>query len=227
MFDLSGVQVEDKFGVFSRALVRAFSNGRYERLERMAIEASLQKGDRVLELGAGCGVTGVAAAQIVGAKSVTSVEANPTLIPTIRHIHDINGASEINLINALASGRQGKQDFYVSEDFWASSLDPETPAIKETVNLDVVDINALIKKQKSNVLICDIEGAEFDLFEEIDLRPIDLVIIELHPTDDNFDQVARFFRTMILHELYPDIQNGVRATVQIFKRETRKAKVMQ
>lgn len=220
-YDLSGILVEDKFEIFTHALTRAMSRDRYELLERRAINAMLRDGDVVLELGAGCGVIGVAAAKIVGPENVTSVEANPELMPTIEHIHAINDVTGITVINALVGAEEGMQTFYLSKDFWASSLDPQTPKAEREIQLDVLDANALVLETGANVLIADIEGAEFDLFEQIDFEDIDLIVIELHPNAGNFDQVARFFRTMINAGLYPDILNGIRPTVQIFKRETR------
>ncbi|MBT0955984.1 FkbM family methyltransferase [Alphaproteobacteria bacterium KMM 3653] len=222
-YDLSGILVEDKFEIFTHALKRAMSRDRYEHLERRAINASLREGDKVFELGAGCGVIGVAAAKIVGAENVTSVEANPELMPTIDHIHAINDVTGIKVINALVGAEKGKQTFYLSKDFWASSLDPETPKAEREIELEVLDANSVIAQSGANVLIADIEGAEFDLFEQIDFAAIDLIVIELHPTEHNFDKVARFFDTMGKAGLYPDILNGLRPTVQIFKRLSRDA----
>lgn len=220
-YDLDGIRVEDKYGIFSFALHRAMSRGRYEIMERHAITASLQADDRVLELGAGCGVIGVAAARVVGPEAVTCVEANPALMPTIDHIHQINGMPGIRVINCAVAGEAGTLPFYVSKDFWSSSLSPETPKIDSEIQIEVQEINALITQAKANVIIADIEGAEFDLFEQIDLSVIDLVIIELHPTETNFAQVARFFRTLQAAGLYPDVRHIRRGTIQILRREAR------
>ncbi|MEO0750298.1 MAG: FkbM family methyltransferase, partial [Pseudomonadota bacterium] len=70
-YSLSGITVEDPYGIFSPKLHRAMAKDRYERLERVAVERCLKPGDRVLDLGAGCGVVGALAASIVGPEAVT------------------------------------------------------------------------------------------------------------------------------------------------------------
>ena len=57
---------------------RGLVKGWYERDEVEIIRACLQPGDRVLELGAGLGVTAMVAAGIVGADAVKAFEAGPS-----------------------------------------------------------------------------------------------------------------------------------------------------
>ncbi len=220
-FDLDGVFVEDPHGRFSRAVIRALRNNNYERLERRAVEAVLRPSDRVIEIGGGCGAVSAAAARIVGAGAVTSIEANPQMIPSIRHVHEINGVGGIRVINGLAAGAAGDAVFYVSEDFWASSLSPDTPRIAAEERIEKIDINALIAETGANALISDIEGAEFDLIHEIDLAPIDVAIVELHPAAATPAAIARFFDRVIGAGLYPDIVNTMRPRVMVFQRPER------
>lgn len=220
---LSGITVEDPFGIFSQRLHRAMSKDRYERLERVAVEKCLKKGDRVLDLGAGCGVVAALAASIVGAKAVTSVEANPALADTIKHVHKINGYSDISLVTGLAGKGKGSATFYISRDFWASSLSPDTPDIVSEESIKKIDINDLAQKAKANVLICDIEGAEFALLDVLDLKAFDLVIMEIHPTPTNIEDVGKLYQTMIKAGLHPDLSTAVRPTVAIFQRHSRYA----
>jgi FkbM family methyltransferase len=220
-FILSGIKVEDPHGIFSPKLRRSMMKDRYERLERIAVERCVKKGDRVLDLGAGCGVVGALAASIVGADAVTSVEANPELKDTIEHIHKINGYPEINLVSGLAGKGKGSATFYVSRDFWASSLSPDTPDIISKKKIKRLDINDLASDIQANVLVCDIEGAEFALLEVLDLAPFDLVIMEIHPTPDNLEEVGKLYETMISAGLHPDLSAALRPTVAVFQRPSR------
>ncbi|MEL6992484.1 MAG: FkbM family methyltransferase [Pseudomonadota bacterium] len=220
-YSLSGITVEDPFGVFSPKLHRAMAKDRYERLERIAVERCLKPDDRVLDLGAGCGVVGALAASIVGADAVTSVEANPALTDTIKHIHKINGYQDINLVTGLAGKGQGNATFYVSRDFWASSLSPDTPDIVSKEKIKKIDINDLVRDVKANVLVCDIEGAEFPLIDVLDLKPFDLIIMELHPTPTNIKKVGKLYQTMISAGLLPDLSTALRPSVAVFVRAKR------
>lgn len=221
-FELSGgVIVEDSEGKFSGAMKRAMKNDRYELMERRAIEASIREGDKVIELGAGCGVIGACIAQKTAPANITSVEANPLLLPVIAHTHDINKAGGITVINAIVGPEDGSADFHIAEDFWASSLSPDIPNIMQTVRIDTVNVNTLIAESGANVLVADIEGAEFDLFPQIDWTPIDLVIVELHPDMTSFANLGRLFTTLIGAGLIPDIANTQRARVMTFKKVSR------
>ena len=88
--------------------------------------ASLQPGDRVLELGAGLGIVGAVTAKNAGPAAVLSFEANPELIPHIRALHRTNGLEDlIELRNAvLVAGpdRSPTLPFNLHGSFLGSSL---------------------------------------------------------------------------------------------------------
>ncbi len=65
----------------------------------------------MLELGAGCGVIGVALARKTAPENITAIEANPALMPTIDLAYRISGVQGIRMINALVSRTRGPQTF--------------------------------------------------------------------------------------------------------------------
>ena len=220
-YDLDGLRVEEAGAGFSPAMRRALRRGRYELMERRAVARCLRPGDRVLELGGGCGVVSAAAARIVGPEAVLTVEANPQLLPLIAHTHALNGVAGIAVLGAIAGTGAGCAPFHVSEDLWASSRDPATPALAETIEAPVADVNALIAQHRANVLICDIEGAEFDLFAAIDWAPIDLLIAELHPAAAPLARVGETIAGLIAAGLCPDLGAMQAPRVAIFRRAAR------
>src|SRR5437868_9173816 len=65
-------------------------NRAYEAPERSLVRATLERGDRVLEIGACAGVVSVLCAAIVGADKLLSYEANPAMEPLIRENFRLN-----------------------------------------------------------------------------------------------------------------------------------------
>lgn len=218
-----GIVVEDCDAIFSPRMKRVLNNQRYELLERRAVNRMLRKGDKVLELGAGCGAVAACAARVVGAENVTCVEANPALISTITNTLAINGQDDVSVVNAVAGLMRGTTDFYISDNFWASSLDPETPNLSKVLEVEVVNTKRLLRQTGANVLICDIEGAEFDLLPELKLSVLDVIIIELHPTPDNFVKTSALFEAITKAGLYLDMMATPKSRVSVFRRVGRDA----
>lgn len=72
----------------------------------------VRRGDSVMELGGGVGVTGVALAKASGTR-VVIVEPNPDLHDHIRRTFEANGC-DVHLIPAAAAGGAGASDFHVA-----------------------------------------------------------------------------------------------------------------
>lgn len=217
-FDLDGVIVRDAFGTMTPRVRRSMRRGLYEQAERQAAAQVLREGDKVLELGGGLGVISTVAAQRIGAANVTSVEANPALIEQIRDTHAQNDASEIELVHAVAMHYEGEATFYISHHMWASSLSPDTPNLMDTVKVPVVDVNKLVRRRGCNVLFADIEGGEFPLIQSLDLAPLDLLMIELHPNAANRADVGQFFSTLLAAGFEPALDMWPSRDVVIFQR---------
>ena len=152
---------------------------RYERGEARCVVARLERDDVVLEIGAGMGFISTLCARLIGSERVTSYEADPTLIPTIRRTYELNGV-EPTLINAVLADQEGTASFFIEKQFVSSSTRPRSQAARE-VAVPQLDVNAEIRRVRPTCLIVDIEGAESDLLPCIDLRAIRKIIIELHP----------------------------------------------
>ena len=189
--------------IIDKRIRKALHRETYEAREYDALRALVRKRDVVMELGGGIGFMSTAAARLCKARSVTSFEANPALIPYIRDVHKANGVSErASVRNAVLAGRKGKPvDFYVRRNLLASSMAPqkddeEKDAVLSVEKVEVQGINTVIRELQPTVLICDIEGAEAQLLPKADLSCFRLAIVELHPQWIGQEGVQAVFDTM-------------------------------
>jgi FkbM family methyltransferase len=168
--------------IISPKIESPLRGNRYEARECTAVRRMLRPGDRVLELGAGVGLLSTVAALVRGIESVTTVEANPGLIPLIHETHRLNGVQNVTVMNGVAASEDGPDiDFYLRPDFWASSMEPASRPYDSVAKLPQVGVRALVEKLRPTVIICDIEGGELGLFDAVDLSSVRALVIELHP----------------------------------------------
>ena len=155
----------------------AIQRGRYERGEANAVEAILQAGDRVLEIGGGIGYISTLCARTA---EVTVYEAAPYLISHIEKTLADNGASasvrNAVLVNAQGGGRV---PFFLRDEYWESSLDG-TADYASAVDVPTVSLAEVLAEVRPNVLVADIEGGEYELLKA-PLPGVDRIIVEVHP----------------------------------------------
>lgn len=158
----------------------AIKNQSYERKEIDLALSNLDKGDNVLELGASLGAVSTCVLKERKISRYVAVEANPDLIPLIKENHSLNNVS-CEVINAAAGLADGQRDFYFHPISWSSSLIPFDNPVK-VEKVPVINFNKLLNQTKSNFIICDIEGGEYDIFnDEAVLDSVNKILIELHP----------------------------------------------
>ena len=150
----------------------------------------LRKGDRVLDLGAGLGVTSTVAAKFPGVVSVTSFEANPNSIDYIRGVHELNNVTVDLRHGMLVPEGAGKPRLFpVHEHIIASSEFRTGEKATTKVEIPTHSIQDLIADLKPTFLCCDIEGSEFGLLKGQDLSSIRVIVIEMHPGIIGADKV--------------------------------------
>ncbi|PIE10902.1 MAG: FkbM family methyltransferase [Rhodobacterales bacterium] len=162
---------------------RALRENNYEAKECDAILRAVNDGDTVMDLGAGIGYVSTLVARKRKLRAIHSFEANPLLIDFIRRVHAVNEIENATVHNTVLAPRKGKPvEFYVRSNFLASSLNKDSaPDIISTHQIETAGINTVMKEIKPDVLICDIEGAEADLFPAIRYTRLRAAIVELHP----------------------------------------------
>ena len=129
------------------------------------------------------------------------IEADPRLADVIRRTHELNGVDGPSSIRTCVATcdqqliARGEVEFYVGEKFCASSmLGARNP--KETVTVPVISLPDLIRENRSNVLIADIEGAETGVFNGTPLESVERILMEIHPHRIKDDGVREIFRDL-------------------------------
>ena len=165
---------------------RLLRSNRYEAREAQAVRALVGPDDVAMELGAGIGFMSTLMAKSCKAKRVHAFEANPSLIPYVRRVHEANGVTDgVVLTNALLGPRAGTTTFYERENFAASSLLADPPGVGSEVvathEVEVLDIAEVMAEIRPTALVCDIEGAEAEILPSADLSSVRVAVVELHP----------------------------------------------
>lgn len=187
---LGRVRVPVISSLLSPIIINGLRKGWYERDERKAIEAAVQDGDRVLELGGGLGACSATAATVARLKSLTIVEANPNLLDAIRLTMSLNKIDGFELVwGAISTSPATSTRLQVGEHYWAARETSNTHG--NTIEVPTLSPQEILNRAKPNVLICDIEGNEQDLIEVSDLSRLRSFIVEFHPDFYGMDTIEK------------------------------------
>ena len=157
---------------FSGRMVEAVESGAYEAAERDILDDLLTPGDRLLELGTGCGYLATAAAKRLGSDAVVTVEADEEMAPTIRKTFEANEVKPTLLLGAV--GRDSlPRTVERAPDFWSTKTRPggTTPGLA---------FGELLEAHQPTILAIDIEGGEAELCGEPLPQRVRAVLIEAH-----------------------------------------------
>lgn len=166
-------------------MINNMAEGSYERREVQSALKFIQKGDKVVEMGAGAGIVGAVAAKNCAPARIVSFEANHKLIDHITALYKHNGlASRIEVRNKIVLSEPTPPksvDFYIRGNFLGSGMTIVKGMERaEKVSVPVVKWSTIKKQIKPTVLLMDIEGAELEFFRHADLSGIRVIIAELH-----------------------------------------------
>lgn len=178
--EMMGLRLFVPRDVVNPAILLHLANGTFEVGERMAATKDIRPDDRVLELGAGLGTVTLALCLLHPDTPVTTVEADPRLVDILRrNVAQNNG--KVDIISAVAAMEDGEIDFHIAPDFVMSSAVKAGKNAK-TMRLPKADVQRLVHETNPSVLIMDIEGAEIDILNRLDLSPLRRIVVEFHPT---------------------------------------------
>lgn len=179
---------------------QALRKDTYEGFEADAILKIAREGDTVIELGAGIGYISTLIGVHKPVKAIHAFEANPRLIDYIHRTHALNGVTCATVHNALLVPRKGPpRDFYVRRNFLASSLDPGEADTGELLSVEKVEtrnISTTFRELQPDVLVCDIEGAEAEIFPALKYEGLRAAVIELHPQNVGAPGIRAVFDAM-------------------------------
>jgi FkbM family methyltransferase len=177
------IRISDSFSEYMKAAVYY---GKYETEELTVLPKVLIKGDRVLDIGGGIGITAILS-YFITQQTVIIIEPNSLLNKDIDNNCKINGVNSscVTIINRCLICNQQEKDtpFFLSDNFWASKLRPidgETNGVLTKV--PGVSLDELIAAHTPTAIVMDVEGIEMKILEDttICLDCIRVIIIEVH-----------------------------------------------
>lgn len=196
--------------VLAPRLRERLSAGSYEGFEATAARRAVSPEARVLDLGSGIGLIAAVCARAVGAAQVTTVEADPRMVPVVRANLDANGFDAATVLHGAVGAATGETAaFRTAPAFWASSLSLDTGR-GETVQVPSLDLFALFEAHRPTVVLMDVEGAEANLFDRPWPPQIEAVVMELHRAVYGDAGIARIFAGIAASGLVyaPDLSRG-------------------
>ena len=162
-----------------RRIRKALFNGTYESQERYYVEKYLKKDSRVLEIGCGIGLVSLVAHKICTDGLIKSYEANPHMEKVIKKNYALNGF--VPNLEMKAVSNDGKDiEFHVDPEVISSSIYDRQRDF-ETLVIQSVALDTIIKNFSPDTIIMDVEGAEIELLEKSKLSGVTQMIVELHP----------------------------------------------
>jgi FkbM family methyltransferase len=172
-------------------------DGRFEAEESAKVGEIIRADDRVLEIGAGIGFMSTLLSRQRRVSSVIAVEANPHLIDYMARVHVLNGVTKVRRLNAvLTNAPVASRTFYLRRDFWMGSLLSGPNSYLDTVSVPTANFDALLRDEAISLIVCDVEGAEAFIFEDVALDGVDRIFVELHDHVTGLSGVGTLFRTL-------------------------------
>ena len=168
----------------------ALAAGAIEAEEIALARKYLSAEDVLVEFGSGLGIAAARVYRAVNPKAHFCYEANPLAVAYSKHLFTMN---EMQIdVDQMALGNGSTSPFYVANDYILSSFDipKNTKHFKEIV-VPTINLAAVIEEKNPTAIFCDIEGAEDKFLPPEDLRGVDTVIIELHPSHYGMHGVQR------------------------------------
>lgn len=212
--------------VITPAIEAAILADKFEDEEAAEIPGIVQHGDVVLEIGAGTGFISTLLARQPEVDRVIAVEANPNLIDYMARLHAENSVTKVERRNVVLTNSDAKEmTFYLRQDFWMGSLAAGPNPYTATVQVPTASLDATLRDAAVTLIVCDIEGAETEIFDGADLSGVDRIYLELHDHVTGLLGVQRLFRTMSDQGFAFDPRHSARSIV-LFRR-TRENEILR
>lgn len=206
ILECRGVKFPDDPQFISPRVRESITMGRYESKEATQVEKLLKEGDRILEIGSGLGFISTIAARDPKTEDVLCYEADPRLISYIQSVHELNGIKKATVKNAALTTDLSLKEltFYVRKDFWGSSFSKNAGPYESTAIVQTQSFNDVLQQFRPTFIVCDIEGAELDLFFNASLSGVTRVLMEIHSKVLGRVGVKRLFDAMSARDFHYD-----------------------
>ncbi|MEP5630558.1 MAG: FkbM family methyltransferase [Tateyamaria sp.] len=186
-----------KDGTYLTGKVRGLlRSGDYEKDLTAAALKATRADDRVLDLGCGLGFVAGMIAKRRNVEAIFGYDGNPNLLTYAEAMLATNGISNVTLTHAVLGKRKSSVPFYVRAPFAGSSLLAQEGGDGTEIQVDMINVKTATNAHKPTVVICDIEGGEADLFDDMPLKGVRQVVVKLHPGHIGHDGMMGLFKAM-------------------------------
>lgn len=177
----------------------------YESEKHDLLRRSLRPGSTFVDAGANKGDFTLLAARMVGATGrVVAFEPEAQNCTWLRRSIELNGYSNIEVIEAALGEREGEAELHVSETSGWHTLAEQSDAATQTVTVTTLD--AVLSGARADLIKIDVEGWELQVLQgaERTLGSVGSVTIDLHPSHGvDPAEVARFLEARGLQTRSP------------------------
>jgi FkbM family methyltransferase len=177
-FVVGDIVIEAPKPPVSKSVRKALLQNEYETAELYLVRHLVRPGNTVLDLGSGLGLTSIAAAKASGTGRVVGYEADPAIAPLAEKNVRRNGV-QVEIRNKAIAREKGVCEFYVHRSFPASSLLPLKGSKKIRMEADA--FQDVVDEIQPQVIVCDMEGIEKEVFAGANLSSVHRLIVEVHP----------------------------------------------
>lgn len=133
----------------------------------------------ILDLGAHIGLASIHLAKLFPNARIVAVEADPELVETLReNVRSL----PVEVIHAAVSAESGSRSFFRSADTWANSVE-RTREFQEEIAVPALTMEDILDRtgiDHVSLMKFDIEGSEWELFEDGLPDYVDAAIGEVH-----------------------------------------------
>ena len=141
---------------------------------------------------------------MVGVSEILSVEANPALIGLIREVHALNGVGNAEVRNLLlfpdGAEMPATATFHAAEFLVSSSVKKPTHVASTPVEVPCARLSDIIAEFQPTGIVCDIEGAEAEIFEDVKFGEVNFLYAEVHRRKYGKLGIRKFFHDMHMHD---------------------------
>lgn len=187
------------------------------------IDQHLDPSDRVLELGAGMGITTARISALLSGSRLTSFEADPKAFACARRTVRLNSLRNVELRHgALTVEPAETVPFFIADHFLINSLQHMEGG--QRVDIPAHPLQNVLDEVRPNAVIMDIEGGEYELLAHpawkrcSNLRTL---VVEFHPgsqlTDGSCD-LSHWFEAYNCTMDWKKIQSIRNPTAVVFRK---------
>jgi len=177
-FAVGDIVIEAPNPPVSKNVRKALRNNEYESAEIYLVRRLVRPGNTVLDLGSGLGLTSIAAANASGGGRVVGYEADPVIAPLAEKNVRRNSV-RVEIRNKAIAREKGACQFHVRRSFPASSVFPAKKSKKILIEADA--FQDVVDEIQPQVIVCDIEGIEKEVFAGANLPSVRRLVMEVHP----------------------------------------------